>query len=114
MPSLTSFFSFTICCVNTSQFTHKSLSTESNTHSVITFNAKDVAKIKKNNNCIVDYSPLLNAGCFLQIATVAALEDDESDTQKRRVLLSRRPSYRWEEVNFKQERDKQREVCKVW
>ncbi|XP_068574305.1 cAMP-responsive element modulator-like isoform X1 [Cebidichthys violaceus] len=31
-----------------------------------------------------------------QIATVAELEDDESvtDTQKRRVLLSRRPSYR--------------------
>ncbi|XP_074508411.1 cAMP-responsive element modulator isoform X1 [Sebastes fasciatus] len=36
-------------------------------------------------------SPHVQTG---QIATVAALEDDESDTQKRRVLLSRRPSYR--------------------
>ncbi|XP_059200972.1 cAMP-responsive element modulator isoform X1 [Centropristis striata] len=36
-------------------------------------------------------SPQVQSG---QIATVAELEDDESDTQKRRVLLSRRPSYR--------------------
>ncbi|XP_006810525.2 cAMP-responsive element modulator-like, partial [Neolamprologus brichardi] len=37
---------------------------------------------------------------FAQIATVAELEDDESvtDTQKRRELLSRRPSY-WKILN---------------
>lgn len=36
------------------------------------------------------------AGCLSQIGTVAELDEDESvtDSQKRRVLLSRRPSYR--------------------